>query len=106
MLHHNAIRKAYPNAVNIDDTLGAFDINGTKIEIDDTLVQQAAQELESERLWSELRSERNKRLTETDYLALSDRTLTSEMSAYRQALRDLTDNTSDPANPVWPTKPS
>ena len=52
-----------------------------------------------------LRLERNNRLYATDYLALSDQTLTSEMAAYRQALRDLPANTADPANPVWPTKP-
>jgi len=52
-----------------------------------------------------LRTERNALLSETDYLALADVTLTDEMRAYRQALRDLPANTTDPANPVWPTKP-
>ena len=53
----------------------------------------------------ELRRQRNQLLTETDYLALADSTLTDEMRDYRQALRDLPANTVDPANPVWPTKP-
>ena len=53
----------------------------------------------------ELRRQRNQLLTETDYLALADATLTDEMRSYRQALRDLPANTVDPANPVWPTKP-
>ena len=52
-----------------------------------------------------LRRQRNQLLTETDYLALSDSTLTDEMRSYRQALRDLPANTVDPANPVWPVKP-
>ena len=52
-----------------------------------------------------LREERNRRLAETDYLALADHTLSADMTAYRQALRDLPSNTTDPANPVWPTKP-
>ena len=52
-----------------------------------------------------LRAERNRLLSETDYLALSDATLTDEMRTYRQALRDLPANTADPANPVWPVKP-
>jgi hypothetical protein len=56
-------------------------------------------------LLDNLRNQRNRLLTETDYLALSDQTLTAEMAAYRQALRDLPANTVDPANPVWPTKP-
>ena len=51
------------------------------------------------------RQERNRRLAETDYLALSDVTMSDEMRTYRQALRDLPANTSDPANPTWPTKP-
>ena len=54
----------------------------------------------------ELRAERNRRLAETDYLALSDATLSEDMRTYRQALRDLPANTSDPANPTWPVKPS
>ena len=53
-----------------------------------------------------LRGKRNQLLAETDYLALSDVTLSTEMAEYRQALRDLPANTSDPANPTWPVKPS
>ena len=53
-----------------------------------------------------LRKRRNQLLAETDHLALADATLTDEMRAYRQALRDLPANTDDPANPVWPIKPS
>ena len=56
--------------------------------------------------WEELRTKRNQLLAETDYLALSDVTLSTDMRTYRQALRDLPANTSDAANPVWPTKPS
>ena len=52
-----------------------------------------------------LRTKRNQLLAETDYLALADHTLSADMTAYRQALRDLPANTTDPANPVWPTKP-
>ena len=57
-------------------------------------------------LLENLRQRRNQLLSETDYLALADSTLTDEMRAYRQALRDLPANTEDPANPTWPTKPS
>jgi len=56
-------------------------------------------------LLENLRQRRNQLLAETDYLALSDSTLTDEMRSYRQALRDLPANTVDPVNPVWPTKP-
>ena len=53
-----------------------------------------------------LRNKRNQLLAETDFYALSDVTMSDEMKTYRQALRDLPANTSDPANPTYPTKPS
>jgi len=52
-----------------------------------------------------LRTERNRLLAETDYFALSDVTMTAEMTTYRQALRDLPANTDDVFNPVYPEKP-
>lgn len=61
--------------------------------------------LREQQPWVEFREKRNQLLTETDYLALNDVTMSDEMQTYRQALRDLPANTSDPANPVWPTKP-
>lgn len=61
--------------------------------------------LEAEQPWNELRQKRNQLIEETDYLALSDTTLSPEMAAYRQELRDLPANTVDPVNPVWPVKP-
>ena len=68
-------------------------------------IRQEMARLEAERPWEELRKKRSQLLAETDYLALSDVTLSTEMAEYRQALRDLPANCSDPANPVWPTKP-
>ena len=57
-------------------------------------------------LLENLRQRRNQLLTKTDYLGLPDLGgFSAEMTAYRQALRDLPANTTDPANPVWPTKP-
>ena len=60
------------------------------------------------RALEELRSKRNKLLAETDYLALSDSTLSSDMTTYRQALRDLPagkDTVEKCENATWPTKP-
>lgn len=53
------------------------------------------------------RSRRNALLSRTDYLALSDNTLTTEMATYRQALRDITDHANFPYlnEDDWPTKP-
>ena len=70
-------------------------------------IQRIAAAIEAARdYWQELRDQRNQLLAETDYLALVDSTLSADMRTYRQALRDLPANTTDPANPVWPTKPS
>jgi len=68
-------------------------------------IQAEITRLQAEQPWNELRQQRNNLIAETDYLALSDATLTDDMKTYRQALRDLPANTTDPANPVWPTKP-
>tara|TARA_B100000212_G_scaffold310817_1_gene262130 strand:- start:17 stop:295 length:279 start_codon:yes stop_codon:yes gene_type:complete len=57
---------------------------------------------------SEIREKRNILIAETDYLALSDQTLSSDMTTYRQNLRDITNgvDTVEKANNVtWPTKP-
>ena len=55
--------------------------------------------------WKNIRRDRNKRLTDTDYLALNDTTLSADMKTYRQALRDVPKQ-SDPDNITWPSKPS
>ena len=104
-MNHEAIRKAYPQAVTIDDGAGAFDVDGNQVTLDQSAVDAAAVVVAAEQALVSLRTKRNQLLAETDYLALSDVTLTDEMSTYRQTLRDLPANTSDPANPVWPTKP-
>lgn len=54
--------------------------------------------------WKNIRADRNRKLAETDYLALSDQTLSTEMNTYRQALRDVPTQ-SDPDNITWPEKP-
>jgi len=65
-----------------------------------------AAELQTEADWEDLREKRNENLQKTDYFAMQDVVMTDEMAAYRQALRDLPANTTDPANVVWPTKPN
>ena len=54
---------------------------------------------------ADLRGVRNDLLNETDWMANSDVTMSDAWKTYRQQLRDLPANTSDPANPTWPTKP-
>jgi len=62
------------------------------------------------------RAERNRRLAETDYMALSDVTMSNDWKTYRQALRDITTHSNWPNLKVpdmdgsgdndWPVKPS
>ena len=55
-----------------------------------------------------LRAKRNKLLSDTDYLALSDNTMTEEVRTYRQALRDITEGLTTKEQVeavVFPNKP-
>ena len=47
-LDHEAIRKAYPSAVTIDDGAGAFDASGNAISLDNSLVTAARTTLDAE----------------------------------------------------------
>ena len=54
--------------------------------------------------WDIIRKERNRELSETDWMALSDVSISDAWKSYRQSLRDIT--TQDINNITWPTKPS
>lgn len=51
------------------------------------------------------RSKRDGLLKETDHYGLSDVTMSTEMTTYRQALRDVPQQTDFPGTINWPTKP-
>ena len=53
-----------------------------------------------------VRAERDRKLAETDWTALSDVTMSPEMAAYRQALRDITAQSGFPHSVDWPVKPA
>ena len=54
--------------------------------------------------WVNVRRDRDKKLAETDYLALSDNTISGDMQIYRQKLRDVPAQ-ADVDNITWPSKP-
>ena len=60
--------------------------------------------------WARVRSNRNSRLRASDFTQLTDAPLTvekkTESLSYRQALRDLPQNTVNPFDVTWPTQPS
>lgn len=80
----------------IDDT--AYDADGNVVEYDNDAAI-------AEGNLIALRKERNSLLASTDWWASSDLTMTAEQTAYRQALRDITDTYTSPDDVVWPTKP-
>ena len=89
-------------------------INGNQVQF--TAEEETARDAE-EKAWADgalaraqanLRQERNRRLAETDFYALSDVTMSSDMQTYRQNLRDLPsgkDTVEKCENVTWPTKP-
>jgi hypothetical protein len=89
-------------------------INGTKVQF--TADEETARDAEEQawadaapaRALADLRTKRNRLLVETDYLALSDSTLSDDMKTYRQNLRDLPagkDTVAKCEGATWPTKP-
>ena len=90
-------------------------VNGIKVQMSST---EETARLAEEKAWNdgafdraleELRIKRNNKLSESDWMANSDVTMSSNWKTYRQALRDLTSglDTEDKVNKVtWPTEPS
>ena len=87
-----AIKKINSNAnftINANDINQITWLNGTTpISKEDIEAQFPIVELDM--AMSNLRAKRNKLLSDTDYLALADNTMTEEVKTYRQALRDIT----------------
>ena len=89
------------------------DDNGSAVESDNphnwgvswTTVSAKKAELDAAEPMKLLRAERNRRIAETDWWASSDLTMSTERTAYRQALRDITKSYSSLDDVVWPTKP-
>ena len=89
-------------------------INGNQVQF--TAEEETARDAE-EQAWADaaparalarLREKRNRLLAETDFYALSDVTMSSDMQTYRQNLRDLPsgkDTVEKCDNVTWPTKP-
>ena len=89
-------------------------INGNRVQF--TAEEETARDAEEaaweagafDRAIADLRERRNNLLKATDFYALSDVTLSDDMTTYRQALRDLPagkDTVAKVNNATWPTKP-
>ena len=105
-----AILKINPNA---EFTINADDINQITWLNETTPISKADIEaqfpaVEFDMAMKDLRVKRNRLLADTDHLALSDNTLSSDMTTYRQSLRDITNGLTTKAQVdavTWPTKP-
>ena len=78
---------------------GTTDPEFTQVELD-------------EQAWDDLRNERDRLLIATDFMMTQDfyadkmtAQEQTDVKAYREDLRDLPDNTLDPHDVTWPTKP-
>ena len=89
-------------------------VNGERIQL--TAAEDTARDAEEaawsagafDRAMADLRQRRNNLLKDTDFYALSDVTMSADMTTYRQDLRDLTNGLSTVADVnavVYPTKP-
>ena len=87
-------------------------IGGTRVQFSDA--EETARDAE-EKAWDDdannraaarVREERNALLAETDFLALSDVTMSSAWATYRQNLRDIPAQSGFPNSVTYPTKPS
>ena len=89
-------------------------INGNRVQF--TEAEETARDAEEatweagafDRAIADLRFRRNNLLLETDFYALSDVTMSEDMTTYRQDLRDLPSGLTtveEVDNVTWPTKP-
>ena len=90
-------------------------VNGVKVdlteaEIDALMESKVAWENnKAAQAWGDLRARRNGKLTESDWMANSDVTMSDAWKTYRQALRDLPSTLNDTTvqeTITWPEEPS
>ena len=79
-------------------TVPYLDVDSWKLSY---TVEDQPQEIAEENI----RNKRNQLLDDTDWMATSDNTMTTEMTSYRQALRDITSQVGFPYSVEWPVKP-
>lgn len=95
---YEAIYKLNPSVVTIRGDI-AYDADGNVVSYDEAAVTTEANMMA-------LRAERNQRLANTDWWASSDLTMTAAQTAYRQALRDITETYTSLDDVVWPEVPN
>jgi hypothetical protein len=101
----NFMKVDYPLEMD-QETLGVTKDGDEYVFIVDPLKVQA----KLDAAWTQLRAERNRRLSATDWTQLADAHLSQEKkdawASYRQELRDLPDELVDPLVVEWPLDPT
>jgi hypothetical protein len=59
----------------------------------------------NDRAAAEIRTERDQKLKDTDWMGMSDVTMSADWATYRQALRDVPTQEGFPHTVTWPTEP-
>lgn len=101
-----AINELVPNAEYvIRENFAGLEWMDDRTAPTESAVQTKYDELVAAEPLNALREERDRRLSDTDWWACSDLTMTQAQTDYRQALRDITDNATGLDDVTWPTKP-
>ena len=108
-MRHEAIYATHTNVVSIDDTAGAFDAEGNAVAIDEALVEAEVARLQEEQPKKEVREIRDRLLAESDWVTIratdTGDPVPTEWQTYRQALRDIPEQTGFPEEIEWPQEP-
>lgn len=89
-------------------TIPDFDQEYQRVTWDSENLAFVVEDMSDGELWSAIRTKRNRLLSESDWTMISDSPKTLnyyQWEKYRQALRDLTSDFSDPKSITWPESP-
>ena len=99
------IRLEVPEGLTWDTVKGVQDGDRVTLQEDPAKVQ-----AHKAALWSQVRSKRNQLLRDSDFTQMNDSPLSQDAkaswSSYRQELRDLPDEVTDPTQVEWPVDPT
>ena len=103
-MDHEAIRKAYSNAVSIDDTQGAFDSSGNKITLEQSKIDTARNEINTANAAVKYKKDRTGEIpgssTDTIYPTIGDQL----DNLYKDILAGKVDSTGEFAKAIKATK--
>jgi len=112
---YNAIKRLRPNVnfgIGNEDDWDTIQMSDGSVRPTDSEINSVLQQSRQDTALSILREKRNQLLAQTDWMAVSDRTMTQTQIDYRQALRDITtqapslDSDGNLTGITWPTPPT